>query len=355
MRTLAATWDDPDVDTCQSLWMGFLNALRNSDAQAHPHHPKRPASDDGPRADEPLDSVQTCDPPAGHPIFNIMHPYMYHVTHLARELSETVTGGAPLFHYARRHPLSGAALMSFVGSLRMLHTVRARVFDTLNLDAPDDVSAKPFFHVSHQARRASGVNIRACAHSITVGYSCLMLALEQKVALRAPTSTAHPTSTSTRPASSYAVKGDDPDVDPWRRARLALLRREVHALARNALEDVARVLAYLPSLPHLTHLQWSVFQGWGQFCLDCEEGEDHKRAQADWVFVGLACAAAASARPSPPESFSGLETSQGGVVVQGSGHIEPVQNSGQNGDFDNVVEMLMAPLDYYRRLGSGPH
>ncbi|KAJ6560487.1 hypothetical protein B0H10DRAFT_1175616 [Mycena sp. CBHHK59/15] len=255
--------------------------------------------------------------------------------------------------------------MSFVASLRMLHTVRARVFDTLNLDAPDGVSAKPFFHVSHQARRASGVNIRAYAHSITVGYSCLVLALEQEVALRAPTSTAHPTSTATMPASSYAVKGDDPDADLWRRARLALLRREVHALARNALEDVACVLAYLPSLPHLTHLQWSVFQGWGQFCLDCEEGEVSAEECAtitsvfkligyswdlplsDMLIERLeACAAAASATPSPPESFSGLETRQGGMVVQGSGHIEPVQNSGQNGDLDNVVEMLMAPLDY---------
>ncbi|KAJ6602120.1 hypothetical protein B0H10DRAFT_2230344 [Mycena sp. CBHHK59/15] len=270
MRTLATTWDDLNVGACRSLWTGFLmvealsaTAMRKPILITQNDQLLMTASEPQSLL-QLVDSVQTCGPPASHTIFNIMHPYMYHVTRLARELSET----------ARRHPLSEPALMSFVASLRMLHTVRARVFDTLRLDAPDGVSAKPFFHVSHQARGASGVNICACAHSIIVGYSCLVLALEQEVALRTPTSTVHPTSTSTatRPASSYAVKGDDPDADSWRRARLALLRREVPALARNALEDVAHVLAYLPSLPHLTHLQWSVFQGWGQFCFDCEEG-----------------------------------------------------------------------------------
>ncbi|KAJ6560488.1 hypothetical protein B0H10DRAFT_2119102 [Mycena sp. CBHHK59/15] len=73
MRTLAPRWDGSDVGACQSLWTGFFMAEVLSATAMQPMSLL-----------QLVDSVQTCGPPAGHTIFNIMHPYMYHVTRFAR-------------------------------------------------------------------------------------------------------------------------------------------------------------------------------------------------------------------------------------------------------------------------------
>lgn len=95
-------------------------------------------------------------------------------------------------------------------------------------------------------RRGEDENIHACAFAMAIGFTSLVLALHQEMEHR-------------------AAAGATPDR--WEQVRADVLRRQVHELARAAVDDVARSLRLLPSLPHLAHVEWSNLQCWAQFVL----------------------------------------------------------------------------------------
>jgi hypothetical protein len=83
---------------------------------------------------------------------------------------------------------------------------------------------------------------------MTVGFTSLVLALHREIEHR--TSTDLPTT-----------------QDRWLQERTGLLQRQVYEMTSLAVEDVARTLHLLPSLPHLAHTEWNGIHDWAQFCL----------------------------------------------------------------------------------------
>ncbi|KAJ7242027.1 hypothetical protein C8J57DRAFT_1368151 [Mycena rebaudengoi] len=170
-------------------------------------------------------------------VFSLMRPYMFHVTRVARELHDKVTGGTYL-----------------LPPLTLMQAILSDALKQLELnDGPlTDPAVQPFFHLPLKSyvRRSPKVGLRACAYAMTYGWSTIVLALHQEME---------------RPTDADAPAPES----PWVAERLALLRRQVHALTQQALAEVVQSLRRLPSLPHISHLDkshlWLI--GWAQFCI----------------------------------------------------------------------------------------
>ncbi|KAJ7257502.1 hypothetical protein B0H12DRAFT_1110976 [Mycena haematopus] len=176
--------------------------------------------------------------------FTVMGPYLFHATRLARELYETITGD-----FARRHPLDERAIAEFMASLNHLHSIRALVFDQEGQVYPGDALFCPT-----PPKKSMHLNLRSWAYIMTLSRATLVLALHREFVRRAAISPPPPTST--------------PLEDQWAMERLALLRRQVRAMADITVEEVARALRFMPSLPHIAHMQRGSVVAWAEFCLD---------------------------------------------------------------------------------------
>ncbi|KAF7374157.1 Zn(2)-C6 fungal-type transcriptional factor [Mycena sanguinolenta] len=177
--------------------------------------------------------------------FAAMKPYMFHVTRLGRELYETITGD-----FARRHPLDERAITEFIASLNYLHSIRSLVFDQEEQAYPGD----SLFSPADRRQRGVHLNLRSCAYIMAFSRATLVLALHRELARRFALSPPPPTTA--------------PPTEHWKAERLALLRCQVGEMADLTVEDIARSLRFMPSLPHMAHGQrWAVL-GWAEFCLD---------------------------------------------------------------------------------------
>ncbi|KAF8214414.1 hypothetical protein K438DRAFT_1955467 [Mycena galopus ATCC 62051] len=178
----------------------------------------------------------------------VMRPYFFHVTRLARELYETITGD-----FARRHPLDERAITDFIASLNHLHAIRALIFDHDEEIHPSDILFCPT-----PAQRSLRLNLRSCAYIMTLSRAVLVLALHRELVRRAALAI---------PQSASALGNGVTAVD-WAAERLALLRRQVQETANITMTDVARALRFMPSLPHL---QRGNVIAWAEFCLEAAE------------------------------------------------------------------------------------
>ncbi|KAJ7432384.1 hypothetical protein B0H11DRAFT_2209656 [Mycena galericulata] len=303
-RAMAPTWDfsTHSAGSWEAAWIGFLmaEALAATGVRKPVLFTRNDqllmTSAEPPSLTQLIESFQTtlqqtADTRLPHIAFRIILPFAYHVAHLARELSETITGD-----YARRSALSDSAVTRFLASLTTLQAFRALVFTQLGPDLelqpdPPEQRADGSKSSPSDARTHNvNVNVRACAAAMALGDTALVLALYQEMEYRAappapPLAPISPPAASANPslqptaglvhptqAQMNTVCGPPPPQIPpqnqWSQERLTLLRQQVHELARLAAVDVGRALTYLPSLPHLTHLQWNNLPGWAQFCLD---------------------------------------------------------------------------------------
>ncbi|KAJ7851847.1 hypothetical protein B0H14DRAFT_819462 [Mycena olivaceomarginata] len=179
--------------------------------------------------------------------FTTMQPYLFHVTRLARELYETITG-----NFARRYPLDESSITDFISSLNHLHSIRSLVFD--EEDEEDDVyPGDALFHPTPQ-KRGHRLNLRSCAYIMTLSRATLVLALHRELIHRAAI---------TSPATAATTSADH-----WAAERLALLRRQVSEMADITVSEVARALRSMPSLPHIAHIQRGNVVAWAEFCLN---------------------------------------------------------------------------------------
>ncbi|KAJ7336277.1 hypothetical protein DFH08DRAFT_285472 [Mycena albidolilacea] len=175
-------------------------------------------------------------------IFSAIRPYMFHVTLLARDLYEKITGD-----YARRHPMAEAAVIQFLSSLSILQSIV-----TLILTQPEfSVAGDPLFYespVQSPLIRRESDNVRACMFAMAVGFTGLALSLYKEIERR--------------------VSTDPPTMqNRWIQERMGTIQRQVHEMASLAAGDIARALQLLPSLPHFSHLDLSTIQDWADFYL----------------------------------------------------------------------------------------
>ncbi|KAJ7113234.1 hypothetical protein C8R43DRAFT_132200 [Mycena crocata] len=390
VRAMAPTWNfsDPTSGTLEALWSGFLmieclaaTALRKPILLTR-NDQLLMLSAEPPSLDALIGSVratvQMQKPSASYVVFTIMTPDMYHVVRLTRELSETITGD-----YPRRNALNEAAVLRFLDELSALQALHALVFaqiaayltpqchststSTSHFNPPSTNSHPrkaaadsnpphtfqtrsrsdthrseihlpplPYFDpptTTPSTERALGTNVRACAMSMTMGYSGLVLALHRELEARSgngngngasdlpardnahstanhhdfpPGAVALPTQAQVNARSGGGRSGGmrmsglqqrDLDLDlmqvhtPHALALYApgrdRVRRQVRALAWHAAAEVARTLVYLPSLTHLTHLPWDALLGWAQFCVDEAEAEAKRGFVMDGERMGV--------------------------------------------------------------------
>ncbi|KAJ6508835.1 hypothetical protein C8R45DRAFT_968951 [Mycena sanguinolenta] len=210
--------------------------------------------------------------------FPAIWPYMFHVTRLARELYDNISGD-----YARRHPLAEGAVIHFLASLSILQSILSLVLMHPDLSSVDgDVLFYDFLRKSPRQRREVD-NVRACAFVMSIGFTSLVIALHKEIAHRFRQ--ADEATTSTVVAETSAVT--QPQTR-WAHERLRMIERQVREMAGEAVGDVARTLQLLPSLPYLAHLEWSCIQDWADFCVaEAVEsgGVDSERARVMGTFI----------------------------------------------------------------------
>ncbi|KAJ6622088.1 hypothetical protein B0H10DRAFT_2015213 [Mycena sp. CBHHK59/15] len=273
-RTLAASWNGVGEGNRPALWTGFLMsealaalALRKPVLVTHNDQllltGAPPVS-----LEQLLDlvqlAVQQSTKRSTIDLSLVMRPFMFHSTRIAREMWENITGD-----YARRQPLSETAVMRIVAELTTLQRIRDLVsveFEPVlqsERDADASANAIPSFFAPYVARHSQHMNVRACLHALTIGYTDLVLALHEEIAFR-------------ESCGHYTAHVADSARDArWERERLALLGRQVCELARRA----------APSRLHLTHVQVDSLHRWARFCL--EDGADPDGAIAETVTGAL--------------------------------------------------------------------
>ncbi|KAJ6600167.1 hypothetical protein B0H10DRAFT_2083516 [Mycena sp. CBHHK59/15] len=261
VRTLAATWDEADVNSRRAIgWAGYLmiEALAGV-AQGKPvlitHNDQLLISgNEPPSLQELFESLQASLHASPHPAPNIrlrmLQPFLFHVTRLARQLSDTITGD-----YARRNPLSETAIIDVLSSLTLLHSICSVLFNNRN-DNPQTEADPIYFFADPHAPLTQDMELHACEHLVTFGRATLVLTLHRELVLRVPPSM-------------------DAISTQWVHERLALLRDQAREQVGFAAVEVADALRRLPSLPHLTHLERDIVLDYAQFCLDEADANPH--------------------------------------------------------------------------------
>ncbi|KAF7372430.1 Zn(2)-C6 fungal-type transcriptional factor [Mycena venus] len=234
--------------------------------------------------------------------FTAMRSYFFHVTRLARDLYERITGD-----FARRHPLDEGSITEFISSLNHLHSIRSLIFDREDDNYPGD---SLFFPSGFFQKRGLHLNLCSCAYVMTFSPATLVLGLHRELVRRAAISS------SSSPAIGPAA------ADQWAADRLALLRRQVSEMADLTLGEIARGLRTMPSLPHIAHVHRDNVVAWADFCLE----------EAD------------AAGSMSPERAAIIETISEALKLIGYSWPLP----------SGLVERLDAYIDTHRLLGSLP-
>ncbi|KAJ7722074.1 hypothetical protein DFH07DRAFT_783963 [Mycena maculata] len=256
---MAPTWDytHPTVGTREVLWQGFLmaealaaTALRKP-VLITQNDQLLMASAEVPPLAQLVESVQASLQSNKTPVPDIVLPiirlFLYNVTHLARELSESITGDhGHALPWLTRH----AANAPLLSQLEPVLEPAPNPADPIGEATPSFGQALPLMECTRT------MHVRSCAQAMTMGYSALVLTLHRKMEYRA----APPTPPQSLPAPGPSLEG----IMYPTQAQM----NTVHTLARAAVADVGRALTYLPNPTHLTHLRSNPLQNWAQFCLE---------------------------------------------------------------------------------------
>jgi hypothetical protein len=149
---------------------------------------------------------------------------------------------APL-DYARLSPLSEGAVINFLSSLSLMHSVLSLLLDHvdkaintagINNDSPfvlDDIA-------------------RTCAYGGIFGFTGLVLPLYREL--------------------EYREKSDCSDQNLCMRERMRFLRVQVRHMAVQGARELARAIRYLPKV-HFMPVHWSTIYAWAEFCAEMVE------------------------------------------------------------------------------------
>ncbi|KAF7290679.1 Zn(2)-C6 fungal-type domain-containing protein [Mycena indigotica] len=194
-----------------------------------------------------------------------VQPILLHVTNLARELLEKMTGD-----FARLEPISESIVIQFISSLSTMHNIISHIFER----------AEPMITPSFECPSVTVISensglellVRVSLFSLVHGFTGLVLPFLRELEYR-------------ETAVSYIGL-----VDSGTRARLALLRTQTRRLAWDAASQVVKALKLLPPV-HNTPMQFLWIYSWAVFCLeDVEEAvtkEEPISAEMAWILEAL--------------------------------------------------------------------
>ncbi|KAJ7119730.1 hypothetical protein C8R44DRAFT_982384 [Mycena epipterygia] len=172
-----------------------------------------------------------------------MQPYMFHVTCLARQLSEKINGD-----YPRLSPLSEAAVIEFLSALSLLHSILSLMLDRIDTVISSATSRNRSQNQAIFLGDSPNIEsiARACAYGAIVGFTGLVLPFYRELELRGT---------------------DDAQQNLRTRERMRVLRTQVHEMTTVGGRALARGLRYLPTI-HYTPVLWSNLYQWAEFCAD---------------------------------------------------------------------------------------
>ncbi|KAJ7916102.1 hypothetical protein B0H13DRAFT_1871549 [Mycena leptocephala] len=171
-------------------------------------------------------------------LWTSMAPYMFHLTTLARQLSDTIAGD-----FARTNPLSEVAVLNFLGSLSKIHSTLS-----LLLDRIDMVTTPPGNNPPATLEDASTDAVaRAAAYGGSFGFSGLVLPFYREL--------------------QYRETSDGAPQSERTRERLRLLRAQAHDMAVIGARELARGIRYLPKI-HYSPVHWCTIRAWAEFAVE---------------------------------------------------------------------------------------
>ncbi|KAJ7456113.1 hypothetical protein FB451DRAFT_1372994 [Mycena latifolia] len=174
-------------------------------------------------------------------IFQSMRPYMFHVTCLARQLWETITGD-----HARLSPITEGAVIHFLGSLSTTHTILTRLLERADatLLTSGSKDQMPFSD-------DGGSLVRHCARGISLGFAAITLPLHRELEYRERTYSA--------------------DEGVHTQPLMRLLRSQAHEMAVLGAREFARAIRYLPPT-RVAQIKFSTVRDYAEFALNEIEG-----------------------------------------------------------------------------------
>ncbi|KAJ7820335.1 hypothetical protein B0H14DRAFT_3147137 [Mycena olivaceomarginata] len=175
-------------------------------------------------------------------LWTSMKPYLFHVTYLARELSEKIAGD-----YARVNPLSEGAVIKFLFSLSLMHSVLSLLLDRIDA-AITSATANDSPFILEDTNM--DVVARACAYAVAFGFTGLVLPFYREL--------------------EHRENSENKIQNQRTHDRLRLLRAQAHDMAVQGAREVVRSLRYLPKI-HYTPVHWATISSWAEFCAEMAE------------------------------------------------------------------------------------
>ncbi|KAJ7490777.1 hypothetical protein FB451DRAFT_1552387 [Mycena latifolia] len=160
----------------------------------------------------------------------------FHVTCLARQLWETITGD-----HARLSHLSEGAVIQFLASLSIIHAILTRLLERADtVLASGSMNQGPFPNNEHFI-------VRNCALGIGLGFAAIALPLHREF--------------------EYRERNGSMDDGRHTQERLRLLRAQAREMAVLGAREFARALRYLPPV-HYVPINLTAVRDYAQFALD---------------------------------------------------------------------------------------
>ncbi|KAF7359852.1 Zn(2)-C6 fungal-type transcriptional factor [Mycena venus] len=251
VRSLCGSWDEDTVSQNATIWTGFLvmevvhSILRRQPILVSYYDQLLITGREPLSLHHLFLSLQTAVQglkDRGIIPLTATRPYLFHITRLARELYENITGDFP-----RRNPLDEGSVTEFISSLKYLRSIHSLIFQE---DKPDPAGAS---FVSSTHKPARNLSLRSCAYIMTLSHAALVIALHRELVHRASILSTHASGT---PSNNWAAE------------RLNQWGHQVREIADITVLDVARALRSMPSLPQVAHGHRGVVVAWAEFCLD---------------------------------------------------------------------------------------
>ncbi|KAJ6465388.1 hypothetical protein C8R45DRAFT_1023015 [Mycena sanguinolenta] len=183
-----------------------------------------------------LELIESKKQPGLQVLWLSMKPYCFQTTCLARQLYLEINGD-----YARLNPLSEVAVIKFLSSLTLLHSIvsslLARVDSAIG---PPPHTRTPIRHNEQSVDFAA----RKCGYGIIIAFVSLVLPLHRELELRC-----------------------DEEGDPRTRERMRLFRMQAREMAVTGLHELTCALRYTPPLLY-TPANWRVLYPCAEFCVE---------------------------------------------------------------------------------------
>lgn len=163
-----------------------------------------------------------------------LRPYIFHVTCLARQLWDTITGDN-----VRLSPLSEVAVIRLLSALSVTHAILTRLLERIDTALLVPVPKTSPAHVNHDL-------LRKCAMVISTSFAIIALSLHRELEYRERTGTT--------------------DESAHIQARMGLLRAQARDMALLGTRALCRAIRQLPPI-HFLEIKLSTLRDYAQFAL----------------------------------------------------------------------------------------